>query len=263
MKDPDHNHGLATRCVHAGQAVDEETGAIRRPIYMNNSYASTDFIAEPGDSIEGEVSKSFGYARDGNANQYYLEQKLLSIGGGDDCVVVSCGVAANNGTFLTLLSTSDHMICSNPCYYSVHKFLKEHLSARFGVQVTFVDASDPENVRAAVRENTKLIHLETPSNPITRIIDIAAIAEISKKHGAILTVDNTWATPVLQQPLELGADLVIESLTKYINGHGDSLGGAVAGRKDLVDQIRIEGMVRIGQPISPFNAWLIMRGMAT
>jgi methionine-gamma-lyase len=263
MRDPYSNHGVATRCVRSGHAVDRETGAIRRPIYMNNSYTSTEFIAESGGSVDGEISKAFGYARDGNANQYYLEQKLLSLEGGEDCLVVSCGVAANNGTFLTLLSAGDHMICSNPCYYSVHKFLKEHLSKRFGVQLTFVDASEPANVRAAVRENTKLIHLETPSNPITKIIDIAAITEISKKHGAILTVDNTWATPILQRPLELGADLAIESLTKYINGHGDSLGGAVAGRKELVDQIRVEGMVRIGQPISPFNAWLIMRGMST
>jgi cystathionine gamma-synthase/methionine-gamma-lyase len=114
-----------------------------------------------------------------------------------------------------------------------------------------------------VRENTRLIHIETPGNPITRIVDIAAIAEISKKHGAILSVDNTWATPVLQRPLELGADLAIESLSKYINGHGDSLGGAVAGRKDLIELIRTEGSVRMGLPISPFNAWLIMRGMST
>ena len=263
MRNDQSGRGVSTRCVRAGHGIDRETGAIRRPIYMNNSYTSTTFTADTVETGDEEMPKAFGYARDGNANQYYLERKLLAVEGGEDCLVVSCGVAANNGTFMTLLSSGDHMICGNPCYYSVHKFLDEHLSRRFGVQLTFVDASDPVNVAAAVKPNTKLIHVETPSNPITRIVDIAAVAEIAKKSGAILTVDNTWATPILQRPLELGADLVIESLTKYINGHGDSLGGAVAGRKDLVDRIRVQGMVRLGTPISPFNAWLIMRGMST
>jgi len=267
----DPKSGIATRCVHAGNAIDKETGAIRRPIYMNNSYTSTTFTTGDDPAINqetdresaGEPNKAFGYARDGNANQYYLEQKLMAVAGGEDCVVMSCGTAANNGTFMTLLSAGDHMICSNPCYYSVHRFLKDHLSRRFGVQVSFVDAVDLDLVRAAVRKNTKLIHIETPGNPVTKIVDITAVAAIARDAGAIFTVDNTWASPIVQRPLEMGADLVIESLTKYINGHGDSLGGAVMGRADLVDQIRKEGMVRIGQTISPFNAWLIMRGMST
>jgi cystathionine gamma-synthase/methionine-gamma-lyase len=239
--------------------VDKETGAIRRPIYMNNSYASTSFVAsqeEGGDPV-------FGYARDGHANQYYLERKLLAVEGGEDCLVVGSGVAAINGSFLTLLSAGDHVVCSNPCYYSVFKFLQEDMAQRLGIPVTFVNGTDLDAVRKAIRPNTKFIHIETPANPITRIIDIAAFAEIAKSAGALLTVDSTWATPILQRPLELGADLVFHSLTKYINGHGDSMGGAVIGRKALIDKIRVQGMVRMGTPISPFNAWLIMRGMST
>lgn len=248
----------ATQCIHVGNEVDKETGAIRQPIYMNNSYASTSFVVSK--DSEGPV---FGYARDGHANQYSLERKLAALEGGEDCVVVASGVAANNGTFQALLKAGDHVVCANPCYYSVFKFLKDQLAGRFGIPVSFVNATDLDAVRRAIRPNTKIIHIETPANPITRIIDIAAMAEIAKAAGALLTVDSTWATPILQRPLELGADLVIHSLTKYINGHGDSLGGAVIGRKELLDTIRIEGMVRLGTPISPFNAWLIMRGMST
>ncbi len=247
---------LATNCVHAGNSIDKETGAIRRPIYMNNSYKSLTFVA-------GEKGSSFGYARDGSANSFYLERKLLAIEGGDDCLVTASGAAAANSVFLTLLSAGDHIICSNPCYYSVHRYLKDHLSKRFGVELTFVNPTDIDSVKNAVKTNTKVIHIESPANPTTMITDIAEVAKIAKKAGAYLTIDNTWATPVLQRPLELGADLVIESLTKYINGHGDSLGGAVIGHQHLIDQIRVEGMVRLGQSISPFNAWLIMRGMST
>lgn len=254
---------MATRCVRVGNEVDKETGAIRRPIYMNNSYASTSFVVAQDQQGKKDRPPVFGYARDGHANQYYLEQRLASIEGGEDCVVVASGVAANNGTFLTLLSAGDHMVCSNPCYYSVFRFLKDHLSKRFGIGVTFVNATDLDAVRSAIRPNTKIVHIETPSNPITRIIDVAAVAAIAKSAGALLTVDSTWATPILLRPLELGADLVLQSLTKYINGHGDSLGGAVIGRKELTDKIRVEGMVRLGHPISPFNAWLILRGMST
>lgn len=250
---------LSTQCVRVGTGVDKETGAIRRPIYMNNSYAATSFVVGPGE----EGHPTFGYARDGHANQYYLERRLAAIEGGEDCLVVASGVAANNGTFLALLSAGDHVVCANPCYYSVFKFLKDHLSGRLGIPVTFVNGTDMDAVRNAVRPNTKIIHIETPSNPITRIIDIAAVARIAKKAGALLTVDGTWATPVLQRPLDLGADLVFHSLTKYINGHGDALGGAVIGRKELIAKIRVEGMVRQGTCISPFNAWLITRGLST
>lgn len=249
---------LSTQCVHAGNEVDGETGAIRRPLYMNNSYATTSFVG----GHQG-ADPSFAYVRDGHANQLYLEQKLAAVEDGEDCLVVASGVAANNGTLQTLLSAGDHVVCSNPCYYSVFKFLKDHLSKRFGVELTFVNATDLGAVQNAIRSNTKVIHIESPSNPITRIIDIEGVSRIAKEAGALLTVDSTWATPVLQRPLELGADLVIHSLTKYINGHGDSMGGAVIGPKELVERIRVEGMVRMGHPISPFNAWLIMRGMST
>ena len=254
-----NTQGLSTRCVRAGGSVDAENGAIRRPIYMNNSYRGESFVAKTNE----DGSPVFVYSRDRSANQYYLEKRLASLEGGEDCLVASCGVAACNGTFFTFLSAGDHIVCGNPCYYSVHKFLKEELSLRFGVELTFVDAVDLEAVRAAIRPNTRIVHIESPSNPTTKILDIEGIAMVTRAAGVLLTVDSTWATPILLRPLELGADLVLHSLTKYINGHGDALGGAVIGRRDLIDRIRLSGCIRMGLPISPFNAWLIMRGLST
>jgi cystathionine gamma-synthase/methionine-gamma-lyase len=183
--------------------------------------------------------------------------------GGEDCVVSSSGVAAIAGAFFTLLSAGDHMISSRICYIGIHGFLVDHLSKRFGVELTLVDTTNPEEVQAAVRPNTKLIHVETPSNPNTLVSDIAAIGAIAKSIGAIFTVDSTFSGLVLQNPISLGADLVMHSLTKYVNGHGDSLGGAVIGRKDLITQIRLAAGVHLGATISPFTAWLLMRSAAT
>jgi len=261
LYDNEDNFGVSTRCIHTDNKVDNETKAVIRPIYMNNSYAYGSFV--PNSDGSPDDRPYFGYARDYHANQYYLERRLLALEGGEDCLAVNCGTAANNMVFFSLLSTGDHIVCSNPCYYSVHKFLLDHLAGRFGVQVTFVDATNPDEVEKAVKPNTKIIHIETPGNPVTCICDIAAISKIAKKAGILLTVDSTWATPILQRPIDLGADLVMHSLSKYINGHGDSLGGVVIGRKDLIDIIRVEGNTRLGFPISPFNAWLILRGMAT
>ena len=152
---------------------------------------------------------------------------------------------------------------SNVTYIAVYRLLNELLPGKYGVETKITDTSDIQNVQAAVSPNTKLIHIETPGNPTTQISDIAAIAQLAHENGALLSVDNTFASPYSQRPLELGADLVVESLTKYINGHGDAMGGAVIGAKSLIDRIRADSMVNLGGAISPFNAWLIMRGAVT
>jgi methionine-gamma-lyase len=251
--------GFLTRAVHVGNGVDGETGSIRRPITMANSYA---LPYDPSDinwsSAEGSI-----YTRNGGANQRYLQERLASLEEGEDCVVLASGVAALSGVFFTFLQSGDHIVVSDSTYIAAYRLLNELLPKKYGVKSTLVNSSDLNAVRAAVRAETKLIHIETPSNPTIKISDISAIAEIAHEAGALLSVDNTFASPYNQRPMLLGADLCVESLTKYINGHGDAMGGAVIGSRELIGRIRAEAMVNLGGAISPFNAWLIMRGIVT
>ncbi|MBP3673864.1 MAG: aminotransferase class I/II-fold pyridoxal phosphate-dependent enzyme [Oscillospiraceae bacterium] len=252
-------YGFATRAVHTGNDIDLDSGAIKRPITMANSYAL------PYDPTDMNWSSAAGnlYTRNGGTNQKYLQERVASLEGGEDCVVLASGVAALSGLFFALLNKGDHVIFSSVTYIAVYRLLNELLNHKFGVETTIVDTSDPANVEAAIRPNTKLIHIETPGNPTLTISDIAGIAEIAHRHGALLSVDNTFASPYNQRPIELGADFCVESLTKYINGHGDSMGGAIIGKTEYLDQIRAQSQVNLGGAISPFNAWLIMRGSVT
>lgn len=252
-------YGFATRAVHVGNEIDKDSGAIKRPITMGNSYAL------PYDPTDVNWSSASGnlYTRNGGTNQKYLQERIASLEGGEDCVVLASGVAALSGLFFALLNQGDHVIFSSVTYIAVYRLLNELFNNKFGVETTIVDTSDPANVEAAIRPNTKLIHIETPGNPTLTISDIAAIADIAHRHGALLSVDNTFASPFNQRPIELGADFAVESLTKYINGHGDSMGGAIVGKTEYLDQIRAQSQVNLGGAISPFNAWLIMRGSVT
>lgn len=252
-------YGFATRAVHTGNDIDKDSGAIKRPITLANSYAL------PYDPTDMNWSSAGGnlYTRNGGTNQKYLQERLASLEGGEDCVVLGSGVAALSGLFFALLNQGDHVIFSSVTYIAVYRLLNELFNNKFGVETTIVDTSDPANVEAAIRPNTKLIHIETPGNPTLTISDIAAIAEIAHRHGALLSVDNTFASPYNQRPIELGADFAIESLTKYINGHGDAMGGAIIGKTEYLDQIRAQSQVNLGGIISPFNAWLITRGSIT
>lgn len=261
MADPNHRRtrGFATRAVHVGNEVDRDSGAIKRPITMANSYAL------PYDPTEMNWSSAGAnlYTRNGGTNQAYLQERIASLEGGEDCVVLASGVAALSGLFFALLNQGDHVVFSSVTYIAVYRLLNELLNHKFGVETTLVDTTDPANVEAAIRPNTKLIHIETPGNPTLMISDIAAIAEIAHRRGALLSVDNTFASPFNQRPVELGADFAVESLTKYINGHGDSMGGAIVGRTEHLNRIRAASQVNLGGVISPFNAWLIMRGCVT
>jgi len=247
--------GQATRSIHAGNETDAGTGAVKRPLVMSNNYAI------PADA--GYDAVPFVYARDLSANARWLEERLLALEGGDDCVVTSSGVSAINGTFLALLNSGDHIVCSEIAYGSVRTMLLDYFPNRFGIHTTLVDTSNPEMVKRAIIPETKLVHVETPGNPTTVISDIAAIAAITRQAGALLSVDSTWSGLTTQHPFQLGADLVMHSLSKYINGHGDAIGGAVFGSKDLIERIRRFAVKDLGGCISPFNAWQIMRGSAT
>ncbi|SEP28476.1 trans-sulfuration enzyme family protein [Propionispora vibrioides] len=248
-----------TKCIHAGNGIDKETGAIRRPLTMANSYR----LPEDASAMNWSDPDQLVYTRNTSANQIYLQEKLAALEGGEDCVVLGTGVSALAGVFFTFLDSQSHVICSNVSYIAVYRLLQEYFPDKYGVETTLVDTANLEEIKQALRPNTRLIHIETPGNPTTRVSDIAAIAGIAKAAGALLSVDSTFASPYLQQPLALGADLVIHSLTKYINGHGDAMGGAVIGRKELINRIKRQAMVNLGGVISPFNAWLIMRGVVT
>jgi methionine-gamma-lyase len=249
--------GIATRCIHTGVPSGGLWAPVKTPLIMSNSY---DLGGQPVDDLPAEA---FVYTRNGTPNARYLEEKLADLEGAEDCVLTASGVSAIAGSFLTLLNTGDHIISSDVVYVAIHDLLVEDFPKRFGIGSSLVDTSDPAAVKAALTPRTKIIHVETPGNPTTRISDIAALAGVAREAGVLLTVDSTWSGLLSQQPLDLGADLVFHSLSKYINGHGDAVAGAVLGRQELIDRVRQFAVVNLGACISPFNAWQVMRGSET
>ncbi|WP_235926222.1 trans-sulfuration enzyme family protein [Actinokineospora pegani] len=251
--------GEATWAVHGGNHVDPATGALRGPLVMANCYRLPDDPATMDWSGAGELM----YSRNGGFNQHALETKLAAMEGGGSAIAFASGVAALHALFFGLLRTGDHAVVSTVGYEAVWRLLGDLLPKRYGVEATFVDITDHDAVRAAVRPTTRLIHAETIANPTTAVADIPALAEIAHAAGALLTVDSTFTPPPVYRPLAHGADLVVHSLTKYINGHGDAMGGAIIGSHVLLDPIRADALVDVGATLSPFNAWLIMRGSVT
>lgn len=264
-KAPAARAGLSrdTLALSGGLVVDPATKAIAPNISMsvNNVLVPGDG-AFSADGVDDLTALPFLYARWTNPTVRQLEQRLAALEGADDAVATATGVAAIGATFLTLLKKGDHLILSDVCYAGANE-LARRILPDYGIEVTAVNMSRPQDVAAAFRPNTKLVHCESPCNPILRLTDLATIAGLARKHGALMSVDSTLATPVATQPLSLGADLVIHSLTKFINGHGDALGGVVCGRKELVEKIRSRAGVYLGASMPAINAWLIMRGIDT
>jgi len=253
---------IDTACVHAGEGTDAETRAIRRPIHMANSYELPTDAEELIKTFSWDNLDKFHYTREHSATPRYLEERLAALEGSEDCVVTASGMGAVSATLFTLLSSGDHLVAAEVCYTGTQKLVSFHLP-RFGVDVSLVDTTDPEEVKAAIRPDTKAVYIETPGNPLASISDIQRISEMAHEAGAMLIVDSTWSGLVTQSPLALGADVVIHSATKYINGHGDALGGAILGSQSFLTDVRECGVVHLGACISPFNAWLIMRGIVT
>ncbi|MDR2672546.1 MAG: aminotransferase class I/II-fold pyridoxal phosphate-dependent enzyme [Coriobacteriales bacterium] len=251
--------GFATRSVHGGNEVDDETYAIRRPITMANSYE----LPYDPTGINWSAAGGMVYTRNSGANQIWLEQKLALLESAEASVVLASGVAAIAGVLFTFVASGEHIVASDNSYIAAYRLIEELFPQKYGIERTLVDSRDVQAVRQAIRPNTRLIHIETPANPTLKVSDIAAIAKIAHDAKALLSVDSTFASPYNQRPLELGADLCIQSLTKYINGHGDALGGAVSGSCEHIGRIKTEAMVNLGGSISPFNAWLIQRGSVT
>lgn len=254
--------GINTLCVHAGEGTDKESGALRRPIQMANSYELPTDIEKLIEVFSWDHLDKFQYTREHSATPRHLEERLAALEGSEDCVVAASGMGAVSAVLFTLLSAGDHIVSSEVCYTGTQKLLSVHMP-RFGVAVSMVDTTDLEAVKNAMRPNTKVVFVETPGNPIVYISDIEKIAAMAHAVGATMVVDSTWSGLITQKPLELGADVVIHSATKYLNGHGDALGGAVMGRRKFLADVREYGIVHLGACISPFNAWLIMRGLVT
>ncbi|MEY1675992.1 MULTISPECIES: trans-sulfuration enzyme family protein [Gordonia] len=247
-----------TRSVHAGN--DASGPSVRTPITMANSY----HLPPEPEAMSWSGTEQLFYTRNTGANQVALQDKLAALEDADDAVVLASGVAALHAVFFTLLSAGDHVVVSDTTYEATWKLWSDLLPTKYGIEATFVDVGDLDATRAAVRPGTtRMLIAETIANPTTKVADIGALAQIAADTGALLLVDSTFTPPVLYRPLADGADLVVHSLTKYINGHGDAMGGAVLGRPDLIAQIREQAMVDVGGVISPFNAWLIARGAIT
>ncbi len=252
--------GDMTRAIHAGETPDPTTGASAPAIHMSSTFVS--------DSVSGfsahdlTEDSPFAYARWANPSVQMLEQKIAAMQGTEDCLCTASGMAAAAAILLTLLSSGDHLLISDVSYAGVAELARETLP-RYGIEVTPVDMSDLDAVAQAIQPNTKLVHVESPVNPIMRLTDIAAVSKIAKAAGALLSCDATFVSPLGMDTQALGIDLVMHSVTKYIGGHGDAVGGAVCGRKDLIKQLRLEASIHHGGIMSPFNAWLIARGAST
>lgn len=245
--------------VHGGNRPDDSTGAIRTPIVMANSYR---LPPDPA-TLDDSDPDALVYTRESGVNQLALQAKLAAMEHGDAAAVFGTGMAALHAAFFTLLNPGDHVLVSNVVYMRVWGLFTSLLPTKLGIDVDFVDITDLDAVRARVRPDTRLIHTEGIANPDLRVADVAALAGIAHDGGALLTVDSTFTPPPMLRPLDLGADLVIHSLTKYVNGHGDAMGGAVIGARRIIDEIKLGAMHHVGGAIAPFNAWLIMRGSVT
>lgn len=245
--------------VHGGNRPDDTTGAIRTPIVMANSYR---LPYDPA-TLKDDDPDALVYTRESGANQLGLEAKLAALEHAEAAAVFGTGMAALHGTFFTLLNPGDHAVVSDAVYMRTFGLFDSLLPAKLGIEATFVDITDLNAVRAGIRPNTRLVHTELIANPDLRVADIPALAALAHEGGAVLTVDSTFTPPPLARPLELGADVVVHSLTKYYNGHGDAMGGAVLGTRAVVDQVKLGALHHVGGAISPFNAWLVMRGSVT
>jgi len=253
--------GYNTQLVHAGQYPDPLTGALSTPIYQTSTFVFEN--AEQGGARFALEEPGYIYTRLGNPTQQQLEDKVAVLERGEAALAVASGMTAIAAPLWTLCQSGDHIVAADAIYGCTFALLS-HSMPKFGIDVTFVDGTNPENFAKAMRKNTKVVLVETPANPTMSLVDLEAVAKIAHAHGAMLMVDNTFMSPYCQRPLELGADIVAHSATKYLNGHGDVIAGIIVGKKDFIDQVRFVGIKDItGGCISPFNAWLILRGIKT
>lgn len=247
----ERKQGFATRAIHDGQHSDPLTGAVNVPIYLSSTYAQEEIGKHKG----------YEYSRVSNPTRDALETNLASLEGGTSAHVFASGMAAITA-MITMFRSGDHVICGANVYGGTPRLFNEIVS-RYGIDFSYVDTSVPDNVEKAIRPNTKLVHIETPTNPIMTITDIRAVADICHERGVDLAVDNTFMSPYFQRPIDLGADIVMHSTTKFLNGHSDGLGGVLVGTKPEHKENFAFVQKCTGGILSPFECWMILRGVKT
>ena len=251
--------GFNSKLVHAGDFEDEFGSAVT-PIYQTSTFSFKN--AQHGADLFAGKEKGYIYSRIGNPTIDALENKLAALENGYKGIALSSGMAAVSAVYMTVLSQGDHMISTSAVYGPSRGVMESHFS-KFGVEYSYVDTSDIAEIKRNIKPNTKLLYIETPANPTITLTDIIKVSELAHEHGIIVAVDNTFCSPYLQNPLDLGADIVLHSLTKFINGHADIVGGAIITKtKELYDQLR-KTMVYTGANMDPHQAFMVIRGVKT
>ncbi|MCT8977648.1 methionine gamma-lyase [Clostridium sp. CX1] len=257
------NLGFNSRAIHGGHVGDKQFGSLATPIYQTSTFIF-DSAEQGGKRFAGEES-GYIYTRLGNPTCTEVEEKLALLEGGEAAISAASGMGAIASALWTALKAGDHVVASDTLYGCTFALLNHGLT-RFGVDVTFVNASNLEEVKKALKPNTKVVYLETPANPTLKVNDIRKISDMAHENNkeCLVFVDNTFCTPYIQRPLELGADVVVHSATKYLNGHGDVIAGFAVGKQEFINQVRFFGLKDMtGAVLSPFDAFLIIRGMKT
>lgn len=263
MRERTHGEGFATRAIHAGERPDPTTHAHATPIFATATFAF-DTAAEKEAAVDKALEwdpTSYFYSRTGNPTNRALEEKIASLEGAEDCVVSSSGMAAVASTLFAHLDAGDHIVVGDELFVITRVLWEEDLPRR-NIAVTAVDMSDLAAVEAAITPQTKILFMETSTNPRLRMPDLDALAELAHRHGLLVVADNTFLGPALYRPLEHGADIVLHAATKYLSGHGDAVSGVVSGAKALMDPIRKQTDT-FGQAASPFSSFLVLRGVRT
>ncbi|HEV2350131.1 MAG TPA: PLP-dependent aspartate aminotransferase family protein [Terriglobia bacterium] len=251
---------FATLAVHAGEAPCAATGALDTPIYQSTTFVSAD--SNEMAAVYGDEKFGYMYTRYGNPTIHALEEKMAALEGGEAALATASGMAAISTAILGYVKTGDHVLAGRSLYGAAYNFLNKKLP-RMGASATFVASTRMEDFEKAIQPNTRLIYFETPSNPIMEILDIAQLAALGCSRGIPTMIDNTFASPALQQPIAAGVTVVVHSATKYLCGHGDAMGGIIVGPKAYISELLHEVFRDFGGVISPFNAWLILRGIHT
>lgn len=255
-----NHHRFATQAVHAGEAPCPATGALDTPIYQSTTFVSAN--SDEMAAVYGDEKSGYMYTRYGNPTIRALELKMAALEGCEAALAAASGMAAISSAILGFIRSGDHVVAARSLYGAAYDFLNRMLP-RYGAATTFVGSTRVEDFEKSIRADTKLIYFETPSNPVLEIIDIGALAELARSCQIPLMIDNTFASPVLQRPAALGVTVVVHSATKYLCGHGDAMGGIIAGPGAYISALSKNTMRDFGGIISPFNAWLILRGIHT
>jgi methionine-gamma-lyase len=254
------HEGLQTKAIHAGEPPEAAHGSLVTPLYLGTAFhfGST----ERGAALFSGEEEGYVYTRWGNPTISVLERRVAALEGAEAGAATASGMAAILTSILAHVKAGDHIVAAKAIYPSAYHLLDQNLRS-LGIETSFVDATHPQNVADALKPNTRVVYLETPGNPLLALSDLEAIASIARAGGAISICDNTFATPVNQQPIKWGIDMVVHSATKYLNGHGDAIGGLILGTRDGIDRARSGTLIHLGGVLSPFNSYLILRGTET